>query len=134
MGAEHEAADDVFVGVLRQCGRFLDRDLGPVGVQLLGEHHGEAGLRALADVAMRHQHGNTVIRGDFQPGVEVGAVALDGEAVGGEGHAQHEAAADETTGGEEAASRVGAELTHAHPPRHGWRGGCGGRCRSGRYW
>ena len=57
------------VGIGRRRRRMLDLDLAPVGVQLLGNQHGQRGPDALAHLGMGQQHGDGVVLADPQEGV-----------------------------------------------------------------
>ena len=60
---------------LRVAGGTLDPHLRPVGVELLGDQGGDAGVDALAAVHVRGEHGDRVVGCDAEIGVERVAAA-----------------------------------------------------------
>lgn len=55
---------------------MFDVDLRPVGVQLFGNQHGQAGPDALAHFRMAKQDGDTIVIGDSQEGIWREDIAL----------------------------------------------------------
>ncbi|MCY1420125.1 hypothetical protein D9M71_357370 [compost metagenome] len=90
-----------------RCRGMLDADLRPVGVQFLGNQHGQAGPDTLAHFRMAEQHGDAVVIANAQESVGRKHLALilraHGEPVGA-GHdkrhhqptAQHSTALEKT--------------------------------------
>ena len=106
-----ERADDVGVRVRAQRGRFLHPNEIPVGLHLLGSHHGQRGPGTLTHFAVRHEDGHEIVRGDGDPGVELPRLgrAVRNHAVpaGRERHtchAEHQPAAHDGAGADKGAS------------------------------
>ena len=71
VGVEGQAVDhggQVVVDRIQR--RMLGAHAGPVGVQFVGQHHGQAGQHALAHLALGHHHRHGVVAGDLDPAVE----------------------------------------------------------------
>ena len=132
-GALH-AEHRVDVRLVRRRG--LDLDLGPVGVQLLGDEHGQGGGHALTHLGAVHHDEHAVVRTDPQPGVGgEGSGPCRGEAsAGGEMEPDDEPGAGRRGRLEKVASRDWGGRAHvtllARPG--GWPPGCADRCRSDR--
>jgi hypothetical protein len=152
----HVAIDGVLTLIARGGGEFA-LDLRPVDLQLLGDDLRQRGRGALPHLRMRDADGDGLVGIDHDPGGDLTRRRrLRAPRLGAErqrlGHvrieyAEREASAGAQGGDDELAARQRlaqrVELAHeflpplslsSRRPRDGWRGGCGHRCRSGRYW
>ena len=107
-----EGAHDITVRVLIPCRRFLHPDEAPVGLHVLGRHHGESGQRPLPHLAVRDEDGDDVVGGHRDPGGELSLLGRVGGnqrvpagCEGEPGHAEQEAAAGDRAGPDEGAPR-----------------------------
>ena len=126
-----------FVGVEGQCvddagdvvvdavhGRRLDAHAGPVGVQLFGQQHRQAGVHALAHFALGHDDNHAVVLTHLDPAVECDLAGRGGQRVARiQALSQwHQAEAD----GQRAAGGNGAQhdvaAFHAAAMRQDWPG------------
>lgn len=108
-GANGGAAAGTLEAILRVEHGTRDFDMLPVGVELVGEDHREAGVRALAELRLRDPEGDAVIGRDLEPGIglegggafvgiRVGQVEGDDQAGAGQGRGLEEFAAIEALG------------------------------------
>lgn len=115
---------------------FLEGDLLEADLQLLGDHHRQAALRALAHLDLRHGEGDLAVAVDADEGIQRRGVGhrlvfrafvqdLLGEAASGErqGETDHQPAQGQAADLEQGAARRGLQgrvgLAHLAPP-HAW--------------
>ena len=119
-------------------GRELDPDLGPVGVELLGEQHGQRRGDALAHLRAVHHDEHALVGADPQPrvGREGGSRTGAEATASGEMKPDDQARAGRAGGLEEIPPRDLCRAAHVTLParRGGWRRECAGTSRSGRCW
>ena len=82
----------------------LGADFGPIAFQLLGDQHGEAGLRTLSHLGPRDADDDRVVRGNHQPGRDLRGFLGRARRCKGNGKGQRQAAACSTYPFEEGAA------------------------------
>ncbi len=138
-GLGREASEDIAVGKLVGCRRFLDPDVIEIRLELFREHHRETDNRALTHLAVRHDSDDLVIRSDSHPGRQMRTfrhiIGPDTQAVrrqNDSADAEHEAAAEQTAGTNDHAT---GPFTHLSPrdsrPPNARRGESAHTCRNG---
>ncbi len=148
MEPRHACDEDGHVAVQALVRRGEETHAGQRHVELLGDQHGQRGVRALAHLAAVHGQQDAAVGSDLDPAVEVDLAFLQRQAVdAAEPAARRQDAPtdDQRTRGSEPAEQQRAAFHRrglmsrrrraaARPRRYGSRHGCGGRCRSGRCW
>ena len=126
------------VGECLVARRPLGAHARPVGVELLGQHHGERGVRALAHVDVRHIDRDRVVGRDLHPAAEqAAAVAGDQrcrlclEGVGPDAIADRQPARRHRGSDQKVPALHRPGLPMPGRSRRGSRGAPGDRCRSG---
>ena len=108
------------IGVFSVRRRFDHGDMIPVGVHLLGQHHGQRRVHALAHFGMRDNRSHCVIRRYLDPDIEYRVIFacdkwrnLASTIAGTNGDANDDRTAGENTSGNE---RTPAPFTHCENP------------------
>ena len=107
-GAGRQIAPDAVAAPILLGSDEFGADFGPIAFQLLGDQHGEAGLRALPHLGPRDADDDRVVRGNHQPGRDLRGFLGRARQCERDGKGQRQAAARSTYPFEEgtAAQRV----------------------------
>jgi hypothetical protein len=109
------------VVVDRRHGRGLDADLGPVALQLLGEEHRQGREHALAHLGLSHEQRHALVTPDAHEGLgrvrgRLGRLRQGAPRGLGQRERDHQAAAAERPGAQEAPPIQGSPRQHHRPP------------------